>query len=232
MKITAYEEPRLNEQDAHAGAEVARVTRRTAQGLQTREAILDGASKVLSTLGLAGFSIPQVAATVGIAPGNLTYYFPTRDHLIRAMADRLLERYAAHFDEMCAELAQSDEVSLGDIIDWLLDDAVAPHTVHMFPELWAMANQHDFVAESLNRIYDGAVDALIRALGLDPQHPACAELRACAYLLGCVSEGTTAVFGRNGKGDTRYQAVKPIAKATMMSVLQRALREAKTAMPR
>lgn len=203
--------------------------RRTVQGAQTRESILDGAAHVLATLGLAGFSIPQVASAVGIAPGNLTYYFPTRNDLIRALSDRLLEKYARQFDQMCSELAMRDEVGLNEMVDWLLDDAVAFDTVHMFPELWAMANQHAFVAESLDHIYDGAVLALLKALGVSSEHVAADELKACAYLLGCVSEGSTALFGRGGVTDPRFLAMKQQAKRVMVAALQDALRKARPA---
>lgn len=199
--------------------------RRTIQGAQTREAILDGAAQVLSTLGLAGFSIPQVASAVGIAPGNLTYYFPTREDLIRAMSDRLLEKYARRFDELCIDLALRDDVGLNEMVDWLLDDAVSEGTVHMFPELWAMANHSDFVARSLDDIYNGAINALVRALGVDPADVDADELKACAYLLECVSEGTTAIFGRSGASDPRYLAMKKQAKRVMVSTLQEALRK-------
>lgn len=210
-----------------------RITRRrTVQGTQTREAILDGAAKVLATLGLAGFSIPQVASAVGIAPGNLTYYFPTREDLIRAMSERLLEKYSRQFDEMCTELALRDDVGLNELVDWLLDDAVSFNTVHMFPELWAMANQHPFVAQSLDHIYDGAVVALMRALGVDPDDVAAGELRACAYLLGCVSEGSTALFGRSGVKDPRFLAMKKQAKRVMVTTLQDALRKTEVAAAR
>lgn len=209
--------------------EQRKARRRTVQGAQTREAILDGAARVLATLGLAGFSIPQVASAVGIAPGNLTYYFPTRNDLIRALSERLLEKYAHQFEQMCSDLAMRDDVGLNEMVDWLLDDAVAPDTVHMFPELWAMANQHPFVAESLDHIYDGAVLALLRALGVSPEHVAAKELKACAYLLGCVSEGSTALFGRGGVADPRFQAMKQQARRVMVAALQDALRKSRAA---
>ena len=206
--------------------------RRTVQGTQTREAILDGAAKVLATLGLAGFSIPQVASAVGIAPGNLTYYFPTREDLIRAMSERLLEEYSRRFDEMCSELSMRDDVGLSELVDWLLDDAVSFNTVHVFPALWSMAHQHPFVAQSLDRIYDGAVIALMRALGADPDDVAARELRACAYLLGCVTEGSTAMFGRAGAEDPRFLAMKKQAKRVMVATLQEALHKAEMAVAR
>lgn len=203
-----------------------KLRRRTVQGAHTREAILDGAAQVLATLGLAGFSIPQVASAVGIAPGNLTYYFPTRDDLIRALSERLLDKYARKVEEMCSELALREEGGLHELVGWLLDDAVAHDTVHMFPELWAMANQHPFVAQSLDHIYDGAVVALVRALGVAPDKVAAEELKACAYLLGCVSEGSTALFGRGGVNDARFVAMKQQAKRVMVAALQEALRKA------
>lgn len=204
----------------------SRLRRRTVQGAQTREAILDGAVHVLSTQGLASFSIPQVAAAVGVAPGNLTYYFPTREDLIRAMSERLLAKYAMQFEQTCARLTTHADADLETLIDWLLDDAVSPATVHMFPELWAMANHNAFVAQSLDHIYDGAVRALIRALGADPGSVESAQLRTCAYLLGCVSEGCTAIFGRAGPADARFIAVKERSRSMLADALRDALHSA------
>jgi AcrR family transcriptional regulator len=202
------------------------------QGAQTREAILDGALQVLSTLGLAGFSIPQVASAVGIAPGNLTYYFPTREDLIRAMSERLLDRYSRKFEDMCAELSKGGDGGLNELVDRMLDDAVSFSTVNMFPELWAMANQHPFVAQSLDRIYDGAVVALLRALGADPGDAAASDLKASAYLLSCLAEGGTALFGRSGARDPRFLAMKKQAKRVMVAALREALRKTELAAAR
>jgi len=196
--------------------------RRTLQGRQTREAILDGAVEVLATLGLAHFSIPQVAAAVGIAPGNLTYYFPTREDLIRAMTDRLLAQRAARFEDACARLAVHGDSGLEALVDTLIDDAVAPATVHAFPELWSLANQHDFVADSLERFHEAAVRAVLAALGANPDGVEAAPARACVRLLGCVAAGCTALYGRRAR-DRRLAAVRAQARMLLPAALRQAL---------
>lgn len=57
----------------------------------TREKILDTAQAMFNERGLERVGIREIAATLEMRVGNLTYYFPTKDHLIQALAERLRE---------------------------------------------------------------------------------------------------------------------------------------------
>jgi AcrR family transcriptional regulator len=64
-----------------------------AQGLRTRNVIIDVAKKVLLAGGGLEFSLREVAAQAGISISNLQYYFPTRLAVLRAVVEPVIETY-------------------------------------------------------------------------------------------------------------------------------------------
>ncbi|NHQ91924.1 TetR/AcrR family transcriptional regulator [Janthinobacterium lividum] len=64
-----------------------------AQGVRTRNAIVEVAKKVLLEGGGLEFSLREVAARAGISISNLQYYFPTRLAVLRAVVEPVIETY-------------------------------------------------------------------------------------------------------------------------------------------
>lgn len=62
-----------------------------AQGVRTRDAIIDVARIVLLEGGALEFSLREVAARVGISVSNLQYYFPTRIAVLRAVVGPVID---------------------------------------------------------------------------------------------------------------------------------------------
>ena len=69
----------------------------TDKGQNTALAILLAAEKLLIDEGYHNFSLRKVAATADLTLGNLQYYFPSKDALIKAMLDNCIQRYLALF---------------------------------------------------------------------------------------------------------------------------------------
>jgi len=59
------------------------------------EEILDAATRVLSTAGLAGTTMAAVADEAAVAKGTVYLYFPSKSDLLAAVRARYLERFAA-----------------------------------------------------------------------------------------------------------------------------------------
>lgn len=57
-----------------------------------RQLIVDSALEVIGDEGLGGFTQPQVARRAGLRQSHLTYYFPTRDELLLAVAEEAVRR--------------------------------------------------------------------------------------------------------------------------------------------
>ncbi len=61
---------------------------------RTRRTVLDAATRVVAAKG-AGVSIDTIARAAGVSKGGLLHHFRTRDELILALAEDMLERFAA-----------------------------------------------------------------------------------------------------------------------------------------
>lgn len=64
-----------------------------AQGLRTRNAIVEVAKQVLLDGGGLEFSVREVAARAEVSLSNLQYYFPSRLALLRAVVEPVIEQY-------------------------------------------------------------------------------------------------------------------------------------------
>ena len=77
------------------GVELSRKTARSGsrplgrRGLD-RNAILDAAFDLLSSLGEAGFSVRKLGERIGVDPMTVLHHFGSKDELLRAIADRAL----------------------------------------------------------------------------------------------------------------------------------------------
>jgi len=61
----------------------------------TARKILEAGRRLFNERGYAGTTIAEIAAATGIAPGNLTYHFPTKHHLVVALREDATERMEA-----------------------------------------------------------------------------------------------------------------------------------------
>ena len=57
-----------------------------------REQIIEAAMDVIANQGLHKLSLSQIEARTGMARGHLTYYFPTKEAILLAVFDRMLDR--------------------------------------------------------------------------------------------------------------------------------------------
>ncbi|TKT69385.1 TetR/AcrR family transcriptional regulator [Aquamicrobium sp. LC103] len=76
-----------------------------------RNAVLDGAEKVVKQAGVGGLTIDAVAKATGISKGGVQYCFGTKDDLIAAM----LDRWEAEFDASVSALEEKDPSPRGSI---------------------------------------------------------------------------------------------------------------------
>lgn len=74
-----------------SGGGSAPVRRRRRDGEARREAVLDAALDIFSTVGLHGASIDQIAERAGLSKTNLLYYFPSKEELYVAVLRRMLD---------------------------------------------------------------------------------------------------------------------------------------------
>lgn len=195
---------------ARAGA--AGKTRRSYQpGLATREAIVNAAATVLMEHGHAQFSVQRVAECLGISPGNLNYYFPTRASLLGALIRHTLEQYRLRTQAIGAmPTGQSKPPRTDAVLRWLMRDAMSDNTSRLFRQLWAIAVTDTETSMSMDQFYTRSVHGHMHRLGLranagdlDPE--------ALLFLVHVISEGTTVLFGTRKRSTALYQRVEDLA---------------------
>jgi AcrR family transcriptional regulator len=202
-------------------------TKQNRSGAATRTKIVEAAIAVLSEKGYAGFTMQAVADGAGVFYGNVTHHYPTRDKLIDAMLEAILEGYRARFDDLIASLEACKDGPIRPLVTLLIDDAVSKQTGRLFPQLWAMAAHLPNVAEGLQRLYDGAVDVCVQALGVDPGKESAQPLREGLFLLGTVIEGTSCIFFNRDRTLPPYDGWRRTAIDALVPLLEARLAAAK-----
>jgi AcrR family transcriptional regulator len=194
-------------------------------GAATRRKIVDAAIAVLAERGFSGFTLQAVADRAGVLFGSVTHHYGTRDRLIEAMLEAILEGYRSRFAELAAAV-RADESPVRALVTFLIDDAVDPSTAGIFLELWAMATHSPTVAKAVNQLYDDAVDACTGALGFSPRARRARHLREALYVLGTVLEGTSAIFANRDRTRPPWRAVRREAIELLVPFLEQRLAEA------
>ncbi|MEC3915618.1 TetR/AcrR family transcriptional regulator [Nocardia sp. CDC160] len=90
-----------------------------------REEILSAAEEVLLERGVAGLTHRAVAEKTGVTLGATTYYFKTLDDIMRAVLQRVADRFAAYLD---AFHEAGEFTGLGDFVPALAQALVESYT--------------------------------------------------------------------------------------------------------
>ena len=93
-------------------------------GKQTQESIVTAAETVLVRYGHAGFTLKRVADCAGIAVGNLSYHFPTKESLLELLINQTLAEYANRFSTLIPRQPASRAATVGELVAWFMDDSV------------------------------------------------------------------------------------------------------------
>ena len=98
----------------------------------------------------------RFAAASGVKLGNLTYYFSTKEDLVRELLNAVISSYEIEFDVIVHEEDTTAIHRLEEIFVLIVDDIGTKKTTRLFPELWALSNRDVFVPERVQELYAGA----------------------------------------------------------------------------
>ena len=118
------------------------------KGRERINEILDAATHLLIDSGYHNFSLRRVA---GIRLGNLQYYFPSKDQLVRAMLDRVIQVYLDNFDEIRHHGTPHEQFVA--MIENVVTDLNKKETTMFFPELWSLSNHEEYVDVLMDEMY-------------------------------------------------------------------------------
>jgi AcrR family transcriptional regulator len=126
-----------------------------AKGLERVESILEAATDTLVEEGHAGLTLRRVAQRAGLSVGNLQYYFPTKQDVVRALLSRYLEAATRRVKARVEAGGSAPRERLRRALDALLEDQESSRHCQLFAELWALAGRDSMVAEALAVFYAG-----------------------------------------------------------------------------
>ncbi len=119
--------------------------------------ILDATLELLSENGYADITLGQVARRVGIATGNLQYYFPSRDDLLRSALTIQLDGLKHQWSDVVEAHPADPWARLFAMVDQDIALSRSPDRIALALEKWAFATRD---AEA-NRISKGWFDWIV-----------------------------------------------------------------------
>lgn len=101
------------------------MSRRDRQRARTTAEIVDAAEQIVLDADLEGLTVGAIATAIGMTPGALYRYFPSRDAIVGAVQLRVIVRLAAAVDEAMAGAGDDDVARIVAIADGILGFARA-----------------------------------------------------------------------------------------------------------
>lgn len=184
-----------------------------ARGQEGLEQILRAALDILVEEGSKALTFRNIAARCGLKAGNLAYYFPVKEELLRELLNAIISGYEEAFDNILQDPAAGPSERLGQLISLVLTDITSKRTTRVFPELWAMANHDAYVQDRVEELYARARASLIELIGeINPSLPE-EEREITALFFSASMEGMTMFAGyekpwREEIGALEYLAIK------------------------
>jgi AcrR family transcriptional regulator len=125
----------------------------TNKGNARIQEILEAGKNILVERGFSELTFRSIAARVGIKVGNVTYYFPTREHLIDALAIYIFDRWDAGFRRRTPEHLTDKMEMFEYSIRYMIEENKRSRTNALLQEMWAMASRSNIVMRMLDVFY-------------------------------------------------------------------------------
>ncbi len=201
-------------------AKAAKPRQANALGKASFNQIVDTAESVLAQDGYHGLSTRKVADLCGISVGNLTYHFPNKMLLIEAVMTSVCDRY----DRNRAEIwLHKDNLNpqdyIGNLISWMIEDAVTQETSALFLELWVLAKHHKFGSEILECFYATAIEWIVKGFECHFPETSVENRKQAAYFVLTLSEGSLAIFSRHHQRPVNQKHITKHAVVAVTGIL-------------
>ena len=189
------------------------------KGQATILTILTAARDIFIDNGYGAFSLRQVSQKCGLARGNITYYFASRDELLAALLRAIISGYMWDFDHIISE-DKADEEKLADIITLIINDLSTHETSMFFPELWALSSHNETAAQEMKRLYDDARKHIIRLIKAINPHLSQDDREALGLFISAAMEGQTPFIGHSRAFAKRLPQIRAIAIYNFIDLIQ------------
>ena len=169
----------------------------TDKGNETARNILEQTKNILSESGFSAISIRKVAEKCNINPGNVSYYFKTRDALLEELAKYIFDRWENRFFEKMPTSVVTDLEKFVYSVEYMIQENKRLKTVVVLQEMWAMSNHSPAVMRMMDAFYGRMrhwIEAMLQAVNPD-QDISTRQTRAA--LITAQIEGLMILIGPN-----------------------------------
>ncbi|GAC05118.1 TetR/AcrR family transcriptional regulator [Paraglaciecola chathamensis] len=187
------------------------------RGKETILLILDSAKSILIEEGYSKLSMRKVALGAQISVGNLQYYYPNKNDLLKDMLDHSIDEFMDEFERLRLGANNDPELHLKSIINFIVLDLGNPTTTTFYPELWALANHDEYADKLMDEIYarvrvplEDSIMRLNPTLNFE-------QVQKVALFISSSMEGMTMFVGH---GKVWNDSIQHMANIATMSFLQ------------
>ena len=165
------------------------------RGKATVSDILETAQTILVTEGLTNLSARRVADNLGISVGNLAYYFPSKDSLLQAMIEHVIEGYDEELKKAFELFPHDPRQRLEAFLEYMKEDTKKPEVQGFFYQFWGFTTHNEKAAEKRTAMYEHFFKQLLRLLSDIHTTKKKAELENMAFSMLACLEGLHVIFG-------------------------------------
>ncbi|MBI1650893.1 TetR/AcrR family transcriptional regulator [Hyphomicrobium sulfonivorans] len=125
----------------------------TQKGKEATLQILEASRLVLIEKGYNNLTLREVARAAGMRLGNLQYYYPTREDLMKDLLQIIFSTYDQRYDMIAVAQSLDPKCRLQEMIRFLMINIRERSINRLFFELWAVSRHDHFAAELLADLY-------------------------------------------------------------------------------
>lgn len=190
------------------------------RGQDGLEQILNAALSILIEHGYKALTMRRIAAECGMKSGNISYYFKSKNDLVRALLDAIMTSYEEAIAVALNSAGSDPEKRMETLIQLILEDIRSKKTTHVFPELWALSNHDPFVKERLYDLYSrqyGYFQELIKQL-----NPSISEQdeKLLSAFISAALEGMTVFAGYDKPWETFMPVFEEMARQCFVHLVK------------
>lgn len=180
--------------------------------------ILEAAMDVLIEHGYSAITLREIARRCGIRVGAVSYYYDSREALIRDLVEAIIGPYVDEFDAIRQARERPAEDRFADVVRLILEDIQTKKTTRVWPELWVMATRDPLIQEMVEAAYSRARVVLNDLLAELNPSLGTRERETVAMFISASLEGTTMFIGYEKPWADRIEWVENIAVFSLLSL--------------
>lgn len=139
-----------------------------------RETLLDAAQAIVTERGVSAMTLENVAALAGVTKGGLIYHYKTRELLLQALIERIVEQIESRYQAEAEKQGQTLEALLIAMIDDTFSMPAADKV--LMRNLLAAVSSYPNQLGPVQRMYERVISSITR----QGEHSGLALMVSCA----------------------------------------------------